>query len=537
MADIIDARGPKHSKFKPLWPAGPRNRTDLHVVFDPEDDHLGDYVAVMRTEDEDNKMDAKLNKETEVKGIQIPVIKLNNLMLKDRAIYYFKMKTENFLPEVDLIVYDEDNEIRSSDTPGLNNSLTIIMTHPSDGVYKKVALNFYITEYRNDGSYIHIRSSLKIPYLDKLLTRQIKSVDDKQLVSTYEFFEKIAKDAKLGFATTEEVKNVRDNIYRRLESEKIGEAMSKHIEWAGVDENTYMDGWLDWYGYLDLVNISWLFREEVKIDEMSLIAHYGYETTGSEKSSQAYEHEITRVINNSVQQPGPNNMIVRSYEEITNPGSVYYTGTLETHYSVSMQANGGTGVYDMYQVQSVENSVDGRGDVENYTFESVIYDGFLMNQTRDLLKQRNLRNAWLRKIKSRVLHVTLDMPNYGIQRGMIIGVWLTTTDTKQKQMLLKNSQNVSHTAPTDHLMTSIEALQDAKDVEEIQTFYGMSQQEILTQDVEFPVYNLCGTYYVQSMTVTYEKEKNEMKHELWLIKTTHHNNIINKKTMFHFKAK
>lgn len=535
MSSINKIKEPDHGKFKVLWPNGPRNRTDLHVVFDPVNDHMGDFIAIHKQTSEKDPSVTNNSTVESSEGIINPIIKFNNIVLNEENIYFFKLYSKNFLPEIELIVKDVDSRIRFMDTPGMNNVISIALTHPSNGVYKKVSLNFYITSFKNDGNYIHVECSFKFPYLDKIITRQIKSVEDKQLITTYEFLERIAKDAGLGFATTCEVKEIRDNIYRRLESEKIKDAIPKHIEWAGYDENTYMVGWLDWYGYIDLLNISWLFREVVPPDEMSLVSHYGNNSTENTKDTVQQDYEITRVITNSHDNGSASNMQIRSYEQLTNPGDSYYNGTLETHYSVSMQANGGSGNYEMYQIQCVENSVDGKNDVESYTFENIIYDGFEMNQNRSVLKQQNLRNKWMEKQHSRVLHVTLENPNYGIQRGMIIGVILTTSDTGKKSVLLRNAQNALRDTTTDQLATSIESFREATEVESINKYDDTPMFQNMVDNREVPIFNLCGQYYVDSVSITYSSVTKAFEHELWLIKTTGYNNLINKKTIHHTK--
>lgn len=527
-SNITEVDGSK--LLAPLWPEGPRNRTDLHVVFDPDEEQFGDtFILPLNTDESDPDRFPTTETIESTNGIAFPIIKVNNSVIQSNLIKEFKLSSKEFIPELYLVINDENGELRFIDTPGMNNVVSVVLTHPTDGVYKKVQLNFYITSYSAQDGFIYINTEFKLEYLDKLLTKQILSKDGSQVISTYEFCESIAKDAGLGFATTEHVKDVRDNIYRLLQSEKLKQAVPKHISYAGVNNQNYMDAWIDFFGYLDLINTSWVFSEEVKPEEISIVRHVGTVDTTQNLDTSNLNVEQTRYFTNSQKKtPGSDNMYIVEYEQLTDPGSSYYSGTLTTHYSVSMQANGGTGNYERYQIQQVENSLDGKYDSSSYIFETAVYDGFEMNMHRPITKQKNLRKKWFEKQRSNMLRVKLEEQNLGVERGMIIGIYLVTSEPSKVSHLMKQGVNALATEPPE--INSTEDFKEQTNDKEFKEFAGASKKEIMSEGLEFPCLHLNGTYYIDGIELYYNQENGQIEQTLYLIKTTNIARLYNKTT-------
>ena len=115
----------------------PYNPIDPIVVFDPQ---IEEKYIIKSFEDLQNVNNAVSVSVNPLKddAINIPVIKLNNLILTDDNIDFIEIKYEGFLPTIHLSVKDSEDIIRVCDTPGYDNEIIIAITSEINGYYKKI---------------------------------------------------------------------------------------------------------------------------------------------------------------------------------------------------------------------------------------------------------------------------------------------------------------------------------------------------------------------------------------------------------------
>ena len=111
----------------------PYNPLDPIVVIDP-DIHHKVILKQYENPDIDGPSQAKYDALKD-DAINIPVIRLNNITLKDNQIDFVKIYFDDFLPKVHLSIKDTENIIKVCDTPGYENEINIVITCNINGYH------------------------------------------------------------------------------------------------------------------------------------------------------------------------------------------------------------------------------------------------------------------------------------------------------------------------------------------------------------------------------------------------------------------
>ena len=238
----------------------PYNPLDPIVVFDPE---FAKRIVVKNFEDVQNKNPQMSEQSNALKddAINIPVVKINNVLMNDNQLDSLTINYDYFLPTIHVSVKDDTGFIKTCDTPGLDNFIEVIITSEINGYYKKISLVFYITDYKIYDSYISYDGIYK---MQELNTNVFKQIGDKKL-STYEMLEAIAKETKLGFAATKGCKDVKDEYYRLVQSTSYKDYIKEQLAIAGEDEKSIFDAWVDINGYIVMVNVYNVMNDSEKL--------------------------------------------------------------------------------------------------------------------------------------------------------------------------------------------------------------------------------------------------------------------------------
>lgn len=500
---------------------GSANRTDLIVRHDTQYSRqpiVKPYTPVIA---EDGK-DAALTQpqdNTRIDGIYVPLIKLNNRVLDMTDICYFSMRSTSFMPQLTLVVNDRNGLIEFSDVPGLDNEITVILTPAVEGVYNGIGLKFYVTDCNFSSGIATYEAVFKHIPLEETQLKQVKfhhpsngcqakecmlGPNDKP--STYEFLHVIAEETGLGFAATQHTKEVADTRYRIMSSETYRQAIQKHMRFSGLDEESMLDCWIDFYAYIDLVNVSWVMDEKIDVNDLAIKAVVGTDTTEENVMKQQASEYVQRTITNFKAMPALSDLTFDSWEAVTDPGTNMHSGTFN-HYNMmtALGACGGEGSNNCsnYDVKQQELSQAGVKFNDDYMFHRVSFIGMEMADSNPILKQTTLRDKYFEKLRSRMLKITMTKPNYGLMRGCVVNVDMFEYDAIKKQKIIGQMQG----AYGD---------QDSDEITEEQK----KMISLALRNDNIGVLNpaLSGQYYIDGMEFVYEQSEQKIKQVLWLIK-------------------
>ena len=417
----------------------PKNPTDPIVVFDPTLNFSNIVVRYFPQNEDENTVANPHPTQNLLKedAIRFPLIKLNNKVIDKTNIIKFSLYLRNFLPEISLVINDLNGSIQATDVPGLNNVITVILTAPVEGANKKISMDFYITKCTFNGDQsITYEGEYKLIELKQIKNLQL----GKEPLNTYEYLQEIAKECKLGFAATNNCKDVDDKEWRQLYSQTFIQYIDNEIEHGGVDENSIFDTWIDEFGYLVLVNVPYVMNESIDVKQLVTKVIYGITNTEPNDSSPTQQvAEVIRMITNSNALPSVTNLSITTYNSIVNTKETMDTGTLNGYYYLTSPCD--KNLIQYKQLQVVEMSVDGIEGVDEYKYETVKFLGVNQDEESNVLVQAQVRKNYLNKLYSRQLEVTLDIANYSLQRGTLIQVMIFEFDKANKRRTLDNYEN------------------------------------------------------------------------------------------------
>lgn len=507
-----------YEKLKELYPNGPCNRTDLIVRHDP-DYASGAIVKTwhpMHTQEEDFRKGATQEQDnTKIDGIKAPILKVNNRVIDFGSIIYFNLKNIGIFPEIELTIYDDAGMINFGDAPGLNNVITVILIPPIEGSYKKISLDFYITDYNNTAGIAHYKGMFKCMPLDETQLKQVTfhesggcnskfcELSANTKPSTYEFFHVIAEEVGLGLAATQHVKDVSDNRYRILSSQTYRDVIKQHLDFSGLDETTMLDAWVDLYGYICIANVYWLLTtEQVHMDELASTAITGINATEEDINKQKAEF-VHRTIYNFDQNHVSSNLEIEEYTQLSDPGTNAHEGT-SNHYNF-MNAAGAQGSNDIqnYDVQQQELSASAE-DTTKYSFQRTKFLGIEMADQNPILKQKTIREKYFEKLRSKVLLVKLRYTNFALQRGMLLNVVINEYDFRKQSKIITQLGSGNKGTQTD---PNIYEEQEA-----------VLKENIARDNTYVLNTALSGIYYIDGVEFKYDDEIQQTEQYLYLIK-------------------
>ena len=501
------------------------NFCDPFVVFDPAFNTSG----VAKSFTSDNASDTgKMGEEqamTKVDAIKIPVIKVNNRVISSQDIISLNLYYDEFLPHIDCAIHDSQGLAKFADTPGFENVITVVITMPGEVTYKKVSLDFQITSFSPVGQNIYYSGEYKYLPLETIQHKQIKCNNPEcksEKLSTWELLWTIAKEIKLGFASTESCKSISDNRSRICSGKKYKEFILDELSFSGLDENSFFDAWVDLNGYLVMVNVSWLLKTEVKTEELSIKTAHNLQST-SNNATETEWTETNRTLTNFPSQPTDNSMRIESYEDISD-NNIYYSGASKsfTGFTLSGGQSENTKL-DKFDIQYKEDSKSGIKNATDYQqFQRWFFSGIEMSDDIPVLQQRTLRKNFFEKQRTRILKVLLVNQNLGLQRGSLVTVMIFETDKTKKYKLIEGLQNYGDTDCTEWSDEQSQLMDDVVDD-------GKNETPICN-------YTISGMYYIDKMEFQYSDRTQKIQQYLYLIqKNPYHFTLDDKNNPISFK--
>lgn len=494
----------------------PTNYTDPVVWHDPVIEKSG----ITKLYEPENAEGGKVEEGTNVSGnhkdfdttkvdaIYHPIIQVNSRVLDNNNIKSMTIFYDDFFPTISLVVRDYSKYIQATNITQMNNEIKVIMISAVDGTYKPITLRFYIYDSFISGETVTFYASYKfLPFYKEHLKQIVFpgcskcNMQEKRQPTTWEYLHKIALETGLGFASTDKCKDIEDRLPRIIQSRRYHEFIMDQIRFGGLDENSIFDVWVDLYGYITMVNLSWIFSQEINYKQLSIIAILGVLTT-SNNTPQPKGEKVFRTITNYNMMGYPTNMEIESYDTKVN-NDVVWKGTLTKYKGFSPRGvrDGASNNYANEDIIIQQNSGDGSFLEEyesEYTYVNIEPNAILTN------KQKIYRDSFLAKHRERYLIVKLKTYNLGFQRGTLINVAIFEADGKIKHKLLTSSTNVE--GPNE----KIEFDDNDKKKEILNVVENAS--------IMVPNESLSGIYYIDGMKFEYNYSIGKIEQSLILIK-------------------
>ena len=518
----------------------PINFTDPYVLHDPaiQFPHIAKlYMPNDIDVDQDDPGNNLTEHSLKTDGLMYPVVQVNTRVIDYSQIEKMIIYYDSLTPSLYLKIKDQNREVQIMDMPGLNNSIKIIIIPEVNFRYKSVALDFTITDCQIDGIYVTYTGEYKLLAFNKEYTKEIiyegcsnnkkklggngegnmkenvscNPSENKQ-PNTWELLHTIALSCQLGFCSTDQCQNVGDNLPRIMSNQKYKETILQHIAWSGVDEDSIMDCWVDLYGYLVLVNVSWLLTCDVLPDNLGIDAIVGIHSTDNNHVPPQDYKLVHRTLYNFEQTDSPNNLAIDFYRTIIN-NDVLESGTSLSMYNFQLlDINEGTNGVEQYDVEIIQNSLDGE-KTEKYSTQ------YLKNLTiecndRPINKQKLIRDKFFAKHRQRILEVKLQTLNLGLQRGTLVNVIIVEHDKNSKKLI---------TAATSNYYGFVEDTEEDKMEAAGINSYDLVERE----DISLPNMALTGIYYIDGMRFEYSYSENKISQYLQLIKRGSTSNLNN----------
>lgn len=507
---------------------GEVNRTDPKVCHDPSLDVEG----IVRNFSNQNKVEMEngelstnnLYDMTKTDAIEYPLVTINDRNIENHDIIELKILYNEFLPKVVLRVHDEHQSEQKINTTQMSSIIRVCITAKVDKVYRKLLLNFRTYDVNldtNNPSLVNYYGEMYIPGFRQINTKHIwmETICPCQPncgqgghinANTWEMLHKIAQLSGLGFAATKKCKEIPDHVIRNIYSQRFNQYIEQQLLHCGTDENNLFDAWVDFYGYIVMVNVPWVMDERITSDELTITATIGISSTSNDTPEQEPK-TILRTLTNHNLTSMPSNMEIADYSMKVDNESISH-GTLEKVYTVSFKTN--ICQLDNTDIQSKQDSVDGdfiedyntgkNRPIPKYYFNDDAWTG--LSGGYDLHKQKVIRNAYFRKKRQSILNVQLKNVNLGLQRGTLVDVMIFDNDVANKKHTFVGTNNV--TGEQNEAENSPVNLSKENNQEDI----------IMDGGAYMPNIKLSGLYYIDGMSFDYSNEAGRIIQTLFLIK-------------------
>lgn len=496
------------------------NFSDAKVKHDP-----GFSKPIMAREYSNGTAVTKPNSKidtTEFNGVLVPIIDINGKAVDTNVLEEMLLSFVDFVPTLELTINDSKRDFQYIGGMGLSNKITVIITPSSNGVYRKLSIPFYIINQENLGDN-KIKFTCK--YYHKGLWENIcTQIGDKPL-TTYEFFDIISKRLFLGFAATDNCETINDARWRQIYGQTIEDFMKSQLAIGGLDEESIFDAWIDPYGYLNLVNLSWVMSVFIDPEYLVMTSQSKNLTPLEEKKPESTQAITKRFITNWTDL----NLVENTIEEQYNNLNTKYTSKLGTVRHCWVLNNiGDTNTLEMQNIQMIENSVEGVQGITFYEINSTEFLGCEMSEDNPTVYQKAIRESYLAKQRSRQITVVLSSANMAYQRGMVVYVAYVESDLEK----IKKIGNTEETVMTGSLFKfGEERPSDGSNFEaDLQkiTAGGNTDAELLTSNKKVIVnFALSGLYYIDGIEYYYNREEQRIVQYMYLIKRGIQSNMQN----------
>lgn len=464
-------------------------------------------------------------------GILYPLLQVNSRIIEAFNINKLVLYYDGFIPKIYVEIKDEDQIIQNTDTPGLNNFITVIIVPPVNYTYKSIAIDFKITGTSVNNNVIIYSGEYKFMPFNKKYLKEIvyNGCNNKECNSsknvkpnTWEYLHAIAADCGLGFSSTDECQTIEDRIPRLMHNINYKEFIEKHLSWSGLDENSIFDAWVDPYGYIVMVNVSWLLNN-AKVEPGNLAIHtvLGVEGSDGDETPKYDSQQVIRTLTNSTNIGAVNNIMIKNYKMITDNMDLV-TGTALSLYNFDLiDVNGGNNSISQYDIEVIQNSIDGM-ITEEYSSQRQKNLVIECNEL-PINKQKIIRDKFFSKHRQRILEIELDTYNLGLQRGTLVNVAIFESNQTIKTIIINQTSNL--TSIGNEIVSDSTKRKDSNSDPSLQETENSEETTKVESGLELMNPALSGIYYIDSMRFEYSYNKGKIQQFLNLIKKGNLSNL------------
>lgn len=463
-----------------------------------------------------------------VDGITYPIIQINNQVIDHWQIIEFRLISEKLVPELILKIKDTGRFEEKNGATQANNEIKVILLPKSQKTYRAIQLKFICDYVDYQDEYINFYSHYKFLKFYAIYTKMLTfpgctscPQPQNDYLNTWELCHQIANETGLGFAATLHTKEIEDRVGRYMLSQNYRDVLDKHNEWPGLDEDSVMDIWIDFYGYINLINLSWVLSQDIKANDLSIIADIGFHS----KTNEAMKLKTTktnRIITNFNMMAANNNLMIRDYTtNVDNDGFNY--GAQDKLYSYKFKDHNDSkkldsNMLEQQDLEIIQNTVDG-SHVEEYETHGC---PDLVYEPDDLLhcRQKLIKTKFLQKRKQKTMTIRMRTPNFGIVKGILIYIVITENDPVNKQRIFTSEKNVDGETNNENM-------------EKVALPNGMTVRDIVqNESVSLINEYLSGVYFVDSVEYRYEYDNpdGEIEQYITVFKKDQSNGYSNKHT-------
>ena len=396
-------------------------------------------------------------------GIQVPLIMVNKTVIDFDAVSYFSLKSNGPLPTLVMSVEDRYGLIGNIDKPKHDNEVRIQVLPRFENAYKKINLTFYITNINVSGKYIRLTCTYKLP---KLTSSKYTALGE---LNTYNLFKDAATDTGLGFATN--IAEGADKRYIYCDNKSWLELLNEEIQYSGT-ESQVLDWWVDFW---DNINLADIYERYTSVDSDDDIGVWVTNQINEVQKDADIESINVPAILNDYPGNERSELFVTDYVIYNNPGAQVSKGSDKVY-----------GIYEDDRDEYLDHLVQD-GDIKEDIYTKYYYLGETYGEYNYLL-QKELRNAFLQKVNSETIKVTLKSPLLGVMRG--------------------HKVNFIHYVNDSYIENKMQSLEEAGFIDRnIESNISLSDYEF-TAEYDGGYFKIdrtvSGQYLVTSMDLTYE---------------------------------
>ena len=342
--------------------------------------------------------------QTKITGILAPLIKVNNILIMWDKVTDFTLDSTKTFPTLSFTFNDEWGFTKSLDQPGNDNLVLLQILPPFEEAYKKINLRFFINNVRINGNEVSIDAIYNVPelYQDKL--------EALGKLTTYDLMDKIAKECGLGLASN--IDGTEDERYIYVRNTNLAKTIDKEIKISGNQE-TILDAWVDFHNYLILCD---MYERYNTIDDDLKVWTQPSNVVDPSNDGQEIEPIEEEAILTNANAMINTQLYISDYIVNNKAGSNLYEGTdkvIETYYMAKREPSS-------VLIQD--------GDTKKDTFIKTEYMGEVFGDF-DYYSAKICRKAYMQKINSNTIEVSLTTPLLGLERGQKVNVkWYDTNE-------------------------------------------------------------------------------------------------------------
>lgn len=543
----------------------PLNPTDAYVFHDPLDEIMKQGVVGVYMDNDNERFGAidEVKRPTNqyvplTEGKFEPLLELCDTRITGDCISDLHLYYKDFVPTIRVII---DVKGFRNNVPIGGDTMTVVFVPTVEKTFRNISVTFFITSmkeisneqviyegtYKCNGLFLSASDYNENPVITVPEDCEDCQISATNYCNTFEMLHEIALRRGYGLAATDECKNLNDRNIHNTKGDTYINHIENMIKYAGENEESVLDCWIDFWGYITLVNLSYIFNSEYDYRHYVMRAAVGSEFTSSNMPQQQTVL-CNRVLTNFRSTSANSNIeIEHDIERISDPAALMYMGNYMTYYCMDSQDIGGVESLVPYDFETAPNDVSHKR-LRQYATKPKSEMIFNNNEAYNANLQKRIRDFYITNKRSKMLKVCLKKINFALQRGTLVQVALYEDNPSQKTKMIYNIKNAirqyenlygekilsigSQTSfadeeeekvnqeMTDMLVNDNTSEDDLTPTHlpTMETTMGdVSEREILSSHAQIPNWYESGLYYIDSMEFTYAVGE-EIKQYLYLIK-------------------